>query len=105
MKEMTLEDVGINHFFGGGVYAKEARIPAGMKLKQHVHGHDHLSVLAVGVVDVTVDGVTKRVEAPACLTIVAGKAHEGVSITATVWYCIHASEETDPDKIDKVLIE
>ena len=101
---MSLDSLGIAHFFGGGVYVKETRIPADMRLTQHVHAHDHLSILASGTVIVTVDGSKIELSAPACLTVVAGKSHEVVSITDAVWYCIHASDETDSRNIDKVLI-
>ena len=94
----------IEHHFGAGVYAKETRIPAGHVLVQHKHKHDHLSILAAGVVDLTVDGQTKRVAAPACLTIVAGKHHGVTAITDVVWYCVHATDCTDIDQIDEVLI-
>lgn len=101
---MNLDNLGIAHHFGGGVYVKETRIPANMRLMQHIHEHDHLSVLVSGEVIVTVDGVSSRYFAPAVLTIEAGKAHEVVSITDSVWMCIHATEETDPEKVDQVLI-
>ena len=99
-----LERLGISHHFGGGVYAKETRIPADMRLQQHEHSHDHLSILASGTVEVTVSGVTQRYTAPACLTIAAGKAHEVVSITDAVWFCVWETKETDPDKIDALVI-
>lgn len=100
-----LENLGISHHFGGGVYAKETRIPADMRLQQHEHNHDHLSILASGTVEVTVDGMTQRYTAPACMTIAAGKAHEVVSITDAVWYCVWETSETDPDKIDELFIK
>lgn len=92
------------HHFGGGVYAKETRIPAGLKLVQHVHAHDHLSILAEGVVVVSVDGEAHTLRSPACITIEAGKTHEVHALVNSVWYCVHATEETDPDKVDAVLI-
>ena len=99
-----LERLGISHHFGGGVYAKETRIPAGMRLQQHEHTHDHLSILAAGTVEVTVDGEAQRYSAPACLTIAAGKVHEVESITDALWYCVWKTDETDPDKIDELFI-
>lgn len=94
----------INHYFGAGVYAKETRIPAGNILVQHKHKYDHLSVLASGSVELVVDGVKSIVHAPACLTIQANKHHGVKSLTNVVWYCIHATECTDMDEIDNVLI-
>ena len=95
----------IHHHFSAGVYAKETRIPAGYVLVQHAHKHDHLSILASGSVELAVDGVKSIVHAPACLTIAAGKHHGIKSITDVVWYCVHATDCTDQDEIDEVLIE
>jgi hypothetical protein len=97
-------DVLITHHFVGGVYAKETHIPAGMKLTQHVHAFDHLSALMKGDVIVTVDGLSERHSGPALLPIRAGKAHEVTALSDVVWACIHATDETDPDKIDEALI-
>jgi mannose-6-phosphate isomerase-like protein (cupin superfamily) len=94
----------IHHHFSAGVYAKETRIPAGYVLVQHAHKHDHLSILASGSVEMVVDGVKSVVEAPACLAIAAGKHHGIKSLTDVVWYCVHATDCTDEDEIDEVLI-
>lgn len=103
---MTLDDagVGIEHHFVGGLYAKETRIPAGIKLTQHVHNFDHLSALMKGCVVVEVDGKRTLHDAPKLLTIKAGKAHEVTAITDVVWCCLHATPETDPELIDHTLI-
>ena len=94
----------IEHHFGAGVYAKETRIPAGFVLVQHKHKHNHLSILASGSVELMVDGVRSIIHAPACLTIEADKHHGVKSLTDVIWYCIHATECTDADEIDEVLI-
>ena len=94
----------IHHHFSSGVYAKETRIPAGHVLVQHAHKYGHLSILASGSVELLVDGVKSVVDAPACLTIAAGKHHGVKSLTDVVWYCVHATDCTDEDDIDEVLI-
>jgi quercetin dioxygenase-like cupin family protein len=94
----------INHHFSAGVYAKETLIPAGQVLVQHKHKFDHLSILASGSVELMVDGEKRIVHAPACLTIEADKHHGVKSLTDVVWYCIHATDCTDTDEIDEVLI-
>ena len=95
----------IHHHFSSGVYAKETRIPAGFILVQHVHKHDHLSILASGSVEMVVDDVKSVIHAPACLTIAAGKHHGIKSLTDVVWYCVHATDCTDENEVDEVLIE
>jgi mannose-6-phosphate isomerase-like protein (cupin superfamily) len=94
----------IEHHFSAGVYAKEARIPAGHVLVQHKHKHDHLSILASGSIELMVDGERRIIDAPACLTIEANKHHGVKSLTDVVWYCIHATDCTNTDEIDEVLI-
>lgn len=96
--------VGIVHHFVGGLYAKETRIPAGTKLVQHVHNFDHLSALMKGSVMVEVDGKGEVFVAPKLLTIAAGKEHEVTAITDVLWVCLHATDETDPEKVDETLI-
>lgn len=95
--------VEIAHHFGGGAYAKETLIPAGVELSQHKHPFDHLSILAAGDALVKCDGVAIHYQAPACITIEAKKAHSVLALTNVVWYCVHATECTDPAKIDHEL--
>jgi mannose-6-phosphate isomerase-like protein (cupin superfamily) len=96
--------VGVVHHFAGGLYCKETHIPAGVKLMQHKHSFDHLSVLAKGRALVTVDGMSTEYAEGSFLTIVAGKVHEVTALTDVVWGCLHASSCTDPEEIDHELI-
>jgi quercetin dioxygenase-like cupin family protein len=103
---MNLEDFGIaiQHHFGGGVYVKETHIPAMHVLDQHSHKFDHLSFLASGRVLLEVGGDSTIYDGPIMLTIKAGKRHKVTTYTDTLWLCIHATNETDEDTIDEVLI-
>lgn len=98
-------DPHIAHYFGGGAYAKEMRIPSGYSVIQHRHKFDHLSVLASGKVLVLVDGVVSSYTAPACILIAAGKLHAIEAVEDTVWYCVHATDCTDIDEVDEQLIQ
>ena len=55
-------------------------------------------------VEVAVDGARRTVTGPACLTIEAGKYHAVRALTDAVWYCIHATDCTDPAQVDEVVI-
>lgn len=101
---MSFIEPEIKHHFGGGIYAKETFIPEGKWLVQHTHKFDHLSVLAKGSIELIVDGQVSVIHAPACLTISAGKHHGVKSLTDVVWYCIHATDCTDEDNIDEIII-
>jgi quercetin dioxygenase-like cupin family protein len=94
----------IHHHFGAGVYAKETRIPAGHVLVQHRHKFSHLSILASGSIELMVDGERSVIHAPACLTIQENKHHGVKSLTDVVWYCVHATDCTDENEVDEVLI-
>jgi hypothetical protein len=102
---MSFIEPSVQHHFGGGVYAKEMRMPAEYLLLHHKHTFDHLSFLASGSIELIVDGEKQVIHGPACLTIAAGKHHGVKSLTDVVWYCVHATDCTDESKIDEVLTE
>lgn len=93
------------HHFAKGIYAKESFIPADSMVMQHNHTYDHISILAVGSVELVVDDVKTVIHGPACLTIEAKKHHGIKALTDTVWYCIHASNCTNEDEVDNTIIE
>lgn len=99
-----VSSLAITHHFGGGVYAKETNVKAGQILVQHKHEHDHLSVLAAGRVELLVDGVRSEITGPACVTILAGRYHGIRALTDVTWYCIHATDCTDPAEVDEVIV-
>ena len=93
-------DFSPEHFFSEGVYAKKWTIPANTQVSSHKHIYDHMSVLAIGHVTVTVDGDTVEYTAPAVLDIKKNLMHTIRAYEDSVWFCIHATSETDIDKID-----
>jgi len=95
----------IVHHFSDGLYSKETHISAGQMLMQHKHNYSHFGILAKGKVVVVKDGDIQIVEAPACIEIKVGEHHGVKAITDTVWYCVHATDEKDPSKVDDVLIK
>lgn len=101
----------VRHHFTGqdrgkGVYAKELRIPAGFVMVSHRHLYDHLSILAGGTV-VLSDGVNggRTLTGPCAVTIAAGMDHSLVALTDAVWFCVHPTDETNPDAVDATLVE
>jgi quercetin dioxygenase-like cupin family protein len=95
----------IQHHFSDGLYAKECVFPKGSQIVQHKHHYDHLSILATGKVLVVEDDKEYEVIAPACINIKANKHHGVLALEDCIWFCIHATSETDVDKIDEVLIK
>ncbi len=103
-EELAGAGIGIEHHFGGGVYAKQTLIPEGVVLTQHRHQFDHLSILASGRVRVDFEGSSREVCAPACILIEAGKSHKVTSLTEAVWFCVHATECEDAEQVDRELV-
>ncbi|QQK03846.1 hypothetical protein JFN94_06700 [Burkholderia anthina] len=97
-------DLGIEHYFSSGVYAKRMNLPAGHYAETHSHVYDHMSILACGRVLITLDGNVREYDGPAVVEIKAGKMHRIEALTDSVWFCVHATSETDPEKVDAVLI-
>jgi len=96
-------DLQIVHHFSNGVYARQMTLPAGHFAVTHAHDYDHLSILASGRAVVETDGETVEYIAPACIEIKAGINHKVMALEDVVWFCIHATDETDESKIDEVL--
>lgn len=105
------EQLGVQHHFLPGLYAKEMHIPRGVRFGKHVHDYTHSSVLVKGSVVVRENlgkpgadvGVNTPYFAPACIVIKAGVEHEILALEDAIWYCIHPTDETDPSKIDEAL--
>jgi quercetin dioxygenase-like cupin family protein len=100
-----LIDLGIQHHFSTGVYAKQMHLPAAHYAETHEHTYDHLSILASGDVVVDIDGISTDYTGPAVVHIAAGKKHTITAKTDSVWFCVHATDETDPEAVDRVLIK
>jgi hypothetical protein len=94
----------VHHHFAGGVYAKEARIPTGGFVVSHSHPYDHLSILAAGRVRLEGAGGVRYLRGPIVVEIKKGVEHKVTALTDAVWYCIHATAETDPEKVDDVIL-
>jgi quercetin dioxygenase-like cupin family protein len=97
-------DLQIQHHFSDGVYARQMKLPAGHFAVTHAHTYDHLSILASGEVTVEIDNVKVTYKAPAVITILAGRHHRIEARQDAVWFCIHATDEKDPVRLDEVLI-
>lgn len=98
-------EADISHHFSGGVYAKETHIPAGFMLLSHKHEFDHMSILASGHVQVRTESGSRVFVGPAVIEIKAGLHHAVHALVDSVWFCVHATDETDPEKVDKLLIQ
>lgn len=71
----------------------------------HTHQFDHLTLLAKGRLQVTVEGKTSEFTAPQMIYIHADKVHELVALADdTVAYCIHALRTNEGNIIDPSMV-
>jgi len=105
LKDSDLARIGVDvaHFFGGGAYIKETRIPQGTALTQHAHAHDHLSYLVRGTVRVEAGGGSVTLNGPCCLTLFAHEMHAVHALTDAVWLCVWATDCEDAAEVDKAI--
>ena len=104
MLKMPQLDLPIKHYFSPGLYARELFIPAGTLLTGKVHKFEHLNIMSQGDMSVLTENGIKRVQAPFTIVSPAGTKRIAFAHTDTVWTTIHATEETDLDKIEDLLV-
>lgn len=104
VKQAVDKGFSIEHHFVDGIYAKQMTIDKNSKIPTHKHVYDHLSILAKGRVRVTVNQETVEYSAPAAIEIKRDLVHTLTAMEDSVWFCIHATEATDPESADKTII-
>jgi hypothetical protein len=84
-----------------GVYIKTYFVPRGTKLYSKFFPTDHVTILAYGSI-LMEDGETQtRYVAPAHYIFPANRRIGIITLEDSVWYCVHATEETDLETLEK----
>ena len=108
LERMMLADPQVEieptHYFADGIYAREIVIPAGTLLTGKIHRTRHLNIVSKGKIAVVTEDGQKIIEAPCTFVAEAGTKRVGLALEDTVWTTIHASQETDLDKLETELI-
>ncbi len=100
MPQLPQLDLPLRHIFTPGIYAREMTVPG------KIHKHRHLVILSQGDISFYTDGkFVQRVHAPATFVSEPGDRRMGYTHTHTVWTTIHATDETDVDKLEADLFE
>lgn len=101
---MQVSDIYVEHYFADKQYTKLMKLSAGQAIGKHTHSFSHLSILGMGRAKVITPAGAIEYTAPACIMIAANVPHVVEALTDITWFCIHATDETDPEKIDEVLL-
>lgn len=92
------------HHFAKGLYAREIFIPKGTLLTGKIHKSEHLNIISKGEISVLTEAGPQRIKAPFTIVSMPGTKRVGYAHEDTVWTTIHATEETDLEKIEAELI-
>lgn len=93
------------HHFAPGLYARKMLIRKGTVLTGAVHKTEHLCIIS-GDIEVTTDeGVRRITDAHAIITSKPGAKRAGYAHEDTYWTTVHATDETDLDKLVEELTE
>jgi len=93
-----------HHITDSGLYAREMIIPAGTVITGKIKKHEHISVISAGFVTEVTDAGLQRIKAPYTMISKPGTKRVVWAHETTVWTTIHASDETDLDKLEQDLI-
>jgi hypothetical protein len=104
MKKAPQLEIATTHHFSKGLYAREIFIPKGTLLTGKIHKTEHLNIVSQGDISVLTEGGIKRVQAPFTMISSPGTKRIGYAHEDTVWTTIHATEETDLEKLEEELI-
>lgn len=93
------------HKFAEGVYVREISIPKGYVLTGKIHKHSHPNFLMKGeVIVVTESGGQEHLKAPLSIISQPGTKRAILALEDTVWITVHATNETDLEKIEDYVI-
>lgn len=93
-----------HHFTNNGLYAREMIIPKGTLITGKIKKHEHISVLSAGFVTEVTEAGVQHIKAPYTMVSLPGTKRAVLAHETTVWTTIHATNETDLDKLEAELI-
>lgn len=98
------ENCPLKHSFADGVYVREIFIPAGMLIVGKIHKHSHPNFIVKGDVSVLTEEGPKRLRGPCFMISPAATKRLVYTHEDTTWITIHATKETDLEKIEEEII-
>ncbi|WP_439684866.1 Phage protein [Cupriavidus oxalaticus] len=105
LERLPQVDCPVWHHFAPGLYARKMLIRKGTVLTGAVHKTEHLCIISGDIEVTTDDGVKRITDAHAILRSKPGAKRAGYAHADTYWTTVHATEETDLDKLVEELTE
>lgn len=92
------------HDFSKGVYCRQILMKKGTLVIGKTHKTEHLNIVMSGSASVLIDGEVKFIKAPYVFN--SGKGIKKILYIheEMVWATIHLTDETNPDKLEKLMV-
>ena len=94
----------LKHSFAEGLYGREIFVPKGYLIVTKIHRFSHITVILKGKCSVLQEDGIKIVSAPQYFITPAGTKRMVYVHEDTEWLTVHATRETDLDRIEDELI-
>lgn len=94
----------LKHSFAEGLYIRQITVPAGVLTVTKIHKYSHVAFLLKGKMRILEESGVKYIEAPAYFITAAGTKRIIYHETEVVLVTVHATTETDVDKIEEAII-
>lgn len=104
MLEQEQLECPVQHYFGPGIYIREVFLPAGTYVMGHAHKKPTMNILLKGKMAVMVNGEARVIEGPYIFNSEPGRKLAYVMVDC-VFQNLHATDETDLDKIEEIFID
>lgn len=97
-------DIPVKNYFAHGLYAREVFIPAGTAVTGKIHKYSQINILSQGEISVVTESGLIRIKAPYTLVSPPGTKRAAYTHSDVIWTTIHATHETDIQKIEEHFI-
>ena len=105
MRQMPQVTIEPTHAFAHGLYSRSILIPKGTLLTGKVHKQDDLQIMVYGDCAVKTELGEKRLQGFHMFPSKAGYKQIGLAHEDTLWVTVHATTETDLDRLEELLFE
>lgn len=103
--EQPQVDCPVTHRFGPGVYIREVFMPAGAYIIGHHHKTTHVNIMLTGRLGLmNDDGSETIMEAPQTFVAPPGRKMAYI-YEDVVWQNVHATDETDVEKLEDMFLD
>lgn len=101
---MEQAELGLEHYFAHGMYARSLSIPKNCVLTGAIHTQEHISILLKGEMSIATDDGPQRLMAPCVMVCKPGTKRAGFAHEDSIWLTVEATDHTDVDSAQAVLV-